>query len=31
MLDVSGDAIDRSVLDDWLGRLGLRSEWDRVK
>ena len=31
MLDVSGAAIDRTVLADWITRLGLQAEWVRVQ
>lgn len=31
MLDISGDAVDRSVLDAWIDRLGLRAIWDEVR
>ena len=31
MLDVSGDAIDRAVLAEWIARLGLQAEWTRVQ
>ena len=31
MLDVSGEAIDRTVLADWIARLGLQAEWARVQ
>lgn len=31
MLDVSGAAIDRTVLADWIARLGLQAEWARVQ
>lgn len=30
MLDVSGDAIDRTALDTWISRLGLQTEWARA-
>ncbi len=30
MLDVSGDAIDRAALDEWIARLGLQTEWARA-
>ncbi|MBP6507076.1 MAG: nucleotidyl transferase AbiEii/AbiGii toxin family protein [Opitutaceae bacterium] len=30
MLDVSADAIDHAVLADWIARLGLQAEWERV-
>ena len=31
MLDVSGDTLDRSALDEWIARLGLQPEWARVQ
>jgi hypothetical protein len=31
MLEVSVDAIDRSVLADWITQLGLQAEWQRVQ
>ena len=31
MLDVSGDAIDRTSLDTWIARLGLQAEWRQVQ
>lgn len=31
MLDVSGDVIDRTVIDEWIARLGLHAEWARVR
>lgn len=31
MLDVSGDAIDRTALDTWIARLGLQAEWRQVQ
>jgi hypothetical protein len=31
MLDVSGDAIDRTVLGEWIARLGLQAEWVRAQ
>ncbi len=31
MLDVSGDVIDRTVLGEWIARLGLQAEWTRVQ
>lgn len=30
MLEVSGDAIDRAVLAEWIARLGLQAEWAKV-
>ena len=27
MLEVSAEAIDRSILDDWIQQLGLKAEW----
>ncbi len=30
MLDISGDAIDRPVLAEWVARLGVQAEWARV-
>lgn len=30
MLDVSGDSIDRTVLADWIARLGLQAEWAKA-
>lgn len=31
MLDISGDAIDRTVLSEWIPRLGLQTEWTRAQ
>lgn len=31
MIDVSGDAIDRTVLGEWIARLGLQAEWGRAQ
>jgi len=30
MLDVSGDALDRAALGEWITRLGLQAEWNRA-
>jgi hypothetical protein len=30
MLEVSGDALDSTALDDWIAKLGLQAEWSRV-
>jgi len=30
MLAVSGDLLDRSALQDWVARLGLKTEWQLV-
>lgn len=30
MLAISGDAIDRTVLAEWVARLGVQAEWSRV-
>lgn len=30
MLDISGDVIDRTVLSEWITRLGLQAEWAKV-
>jgi hypothetical protein len=31
MLNVSGDVIDRTVLGEWIARLGLQNEWTRAQ
>ena len=31
MLRLSGDVIDRALLADWIGRLGLEREWGRLE
>lgn len=31
MLDISGSDIDRSLLDAWIDRLGLRAVWGEIE
>ena len=31
MLTVSGDKIDRSVLNEWISRRGVEAEWRKVE
>ncbi len=31
MLEVSGDALDRTVLANWIARLGLQTEWSKTQ
>jgi len=30
MLEISGDIINRAVIQEWVGKLGLQSEWDAI-